>query len=92
LHKDRRRPRGTAQGEEVAMQLDPPAQDRPARHRLRAALVWSGLTLLAALAIALALVIATLALELGSEPPPPPTTPMPVSLPGGGGGGHPMAQ
>jgi hypothetical protein len=92
LHKDRRRPRGTAQGEEVAMQLDPPAQDRPARHRLRAALVWSGLTLLAALAIALALVIATLALELGSEPPPPPTTPMPVSPPGGGGGGHPMAQ
>jgi hypothetical protein len=74
------------------MQLDPPAQDRQARHRLRAVLVSSGLTLLAALAIALALVIATLAQELGSEPAPPPTTPMPVSPPGGGGGGHPMAQ
>ena len=76
------------------MQLDLPAQDRPARHRLRGVLVWSGLTLLAALAIGLALVIATLALELGSEPPPPPTTPMPVSPPGGGGagGGHPVAQ
>ena len=53
------------------MQLDPPAQDRPAHRRLHLVLVWSGLTLLAALAIALALVIATLALELGSEPPPP---------------------
>jgi hypothetical protein len=76
------------------MQLDPPAHDRQARHRLRAVLAWSGLTLLAALAIALALIIATLALELGSEPPPPPTTPMPVSPPGGGGGGggHPLAQ
>ena len=74
------------------MQLDPPAQDQPARPRLQGLLVWSGLTLLAALAIALALVIATLALEFGSEPPPPPTTPMPVSPPGGGGGGHPMAQ
>jgi hypothetical protein len=71
------------------MQLDPPAQDRPARHRLRAVLVWSGLTVLAALAIALALVIATLALELGHDPaPPPPTTPMPVSPPGGGGHPH----
>ena len=74
------------------MQLDPPAQDRLARRRLRGALVWSGLTLLAALAIALALVIASLALELGSEPASPPTAPMPVSPPGGGGGGHPMAQ
>jgi hypothetical protein len=74
------------------MQLDPPAQDRPARHRLRGALVWSGLTLLAALAIALALVIATLAQELRSEPAPPPTTPVQVSPPGGGGGGHPVAQ
>jgi hypothetical protein len=74
------------------MQLDPPAQDRPARHRLRGALVWSGLTLLAALAIALALVIATLAQELRSEPAPPPTTPVHVSPPGGGGGGHPVAQ
>jgi hypothetical protein len=74
------------------MQLDPPAQDRPARHRLRAALVWSGLTLLAALAIALTLVIVTLTQELGSEPAPPPTTPMHLSPPGGGGGGHPVAQ
>jgi hypothetical protein len=74
------------------MQLDPPAQDRPARHRLRAVLVWSGLTLLAALAIALALVVATLAQELRSEPAPPPTAPMHVSPPGGGGGGHPVAQ
>jgi hypothetical protein len=74
------------------MQLDPPAQDRPARHRLRAALVWSGLTLLAALAIALTLVVATLTQELRSEPAPPPTTPMHVSPPGGGGGGHPLAQ
>ena len=73
------------------MQLDPPAQDRLARRWLRGALVWSGLTLLAALAIALALVIATLALQLGTEPaPPPPTTPMPVSPPGGRG--HPLAQ
>ena len=74
------------------MQLDPPAQDRPARHRLRAALVWSGLTLLATLAIALTLVIATLTQELRSEPAPPPTTPMHVSPPGGGGGGHPLAE
>jgi hypothetical protein len=74
------------------MQLDPPAQDRPARHRLRGALVWSGLTLLATLAIALALVIATLTQELRSEPAPPPTTPVHVSPPGGGGGGHPMAE
>ena len=70
------------------MQLDPPAQDQPARRRLRGMLVWSGLTLLAALAIALALVIATLALELGSEPPPPPTAPIQFSPPGG----HLMAQ
>ena len=74
------------------MQLDPPAQDRQARHRLRAALVWSGLTLLAALAIALTLVVATLTQELRSEPAPPPTAPMHVSPPGGGGGGHPVAQ
>jgi hypothetical protein len=75
------------------VQLDPPAHDRQARHRLRGALVWGGLTLLAALAITLALVIATPALELGADPaPPPPTAPMPVSPPSGGGGGHPMAQ
>jgi hypothetical protein len=74
------------------MQRNPPAQDRQARHRLRGALVWSGLTVLAALAIALTLVIATLTQELRSEPAPPPTTPMHVSPPGGGGGGHPVAQ
>jgi hypothetical protein len=74
--------------EEVAMQLHPPIQDRLARRRLRGVLVWSGLTLLAALAIALALVIATLALELGTEPPPPPTPPIQFSPPGG----HQMAQ
>jgi hypothetical protein len=71
------------------MQLDPPAQDRPARRRLRGVLGWSGLTLLAALAIALALVIASLALELGSQPaPPPPTPPIQFSPPGG----HPTPQ
>ena len=48
------------------MQLDPPAQGGEAGRRLRGLVVWSGLTLLAALAIALALVIASLALELGS--------------------------
>jgi hypothetical protein len=72
------------------MQLDPPARDRPARHGLRAVLVWSGLTLLAALAIALALVIATLALELGSEPAPPPIAPTQIGP--SGGSGHPMPQ
>jgi hypothetical protein len=51
------------------MQLDPPAQEGEVRRRLGGLLVWSGLTLLAALALALALamVIASLALELGSE-------------------------
>src|ERR671912_301864 len=52
------------------MQLDPPAQEGNARRRLRGLLVWSGLTLLAAVALALAMVIASLALELGSGPPP----------------------
>jgi hypothetical protein len=47
------------------MPLDPPAQEDTARRRLRTVLVWSGLTLLAALALVLALVIASLALELG---------------------------
>ena len=77
------------------MQLDPPPQERPSRPRLHALLVWSGLTLLAALAIALALVIASLALQLGTDPAPPPTPPIQSSPPGGGGGGgggHPMAQ
>jgi hypothetical protein len=49
------------------MQLDPPAQEGEVRRRLGGLLVWSGLTLLAALALALAMVIASLALELGSE-------------------------
>lgn len=48
------------------MQLDPPASSGEARRRLRRVLVWSGLTLLAALALALAMVIASLTLELGS--------------------------
>jgi hypothetical protein len=71
------------------MQLDPPAQGGEAGRRLRGLVVWSGLTLLAALAIALALVIASLALELGSQPAPPaPTPPIQFSPPGG----HSMAQ
>ena len=74
------------------MQLDPPAQEVPGRPRLHGLLVWSGLTLLAALAIALAIVIATLALQLGSQPTPAPTPPIQSGPPGGGGGGHPMAQ
>jgi hypothetical protein len=69
------------------MLLNPPAQEGEMRRRLRGLLVWSGLTLLAALA--LALVIASLALELGSGPaPPPPTSPIQFSPPGG----HQMAQ
>jgi hypothetical protein len=56
------------------MQLDPPAQEGEVRRRLRGLLVWSGLTLLAALA---------LALELGSQPAPPPTSPIQFSPPGG---------
>jgi hypothetical protein len=76
------------------VQFDPPAQDRPVRPRLHGVLVWSGLTLLAALAIALAMVIASLALELGAQPASTPTPPIQTSPPGGGGGGggHPMAQ
>ena len=71
------------------MQLNPPAQGGEAGHRLRGLVVWSGLTLLAALAIALAMVIASLALELGSGPaPPPPTSPIQFSPPGG----HPTPQ
>jgi hypothetical protein len=58
------------------------------RRRLRGLLVWSGLTLLAALALALAMVIASLALELGSGPAPPPTSPIQFSPPVG----HPMPQ
>jgi hypothetical protein len=65
------------------MQLDPPAQEGEVRRRLRGLLVWSGLTLLAALALALAMVVASLALELGSQPAPPPTSPIQISPPGG---------
>ena len=65
------------------MQLDPPAQEGEVRRRLRGLLVWSGLTLLAALALALAMVIASMALELGSQPAPPPTSPIQISPPGG---------
>jgi hypothetical protein len=71
------------------MQLNPPAQEGEVRRRLRGLLVWSGLTLLAAVALALTMVIASLALELGSGPaPPPPTSPIQFNPPGG----HPMAQ
>jgi hypothetical protein len=70
------------------MQLDPPAQEGEVRRRLRGLLVWSGRTLLAALALALAMVIASLALELGSQPAPPATPPMQYGPPVG----HPMAQ
>jgi hypothetical protein len=59
------------------------AQDHPAHRRLRPVLVWSGLTLLAALAIALALLIATLALELGTDPAPSPSPPIQISPPAG---------
>ena len=65
------------------MQLDPPAQDGDARRRLRGLLVWSALTLLAAVALALAMVVASLALEVRSEPAPPPTAPLEFS-PGAG--------
>jgi hypothetical protein len=69
------------------MQLNPPAQEGEMRRRLRGLLIWSGLTLLAALA--LAMVIASLALELGSGPaPPPPTSPIQFSP----AGGHPTPQ
>src|SRR5919198_956824 len=61
--------------EEAAMQLDRPAQGGDPRRRLRGLLIWSGLTLLAALALALAMVIASLALELGTESAPSPTSP-----------------
>jgi hypothetical protein len=63
------------------MQLDPPAFGAEARRQFHRVLVWSSLTLLAALA--LAMVIASLALELGSEPAPPSTPPMQFSPPVG---------
>ena len=71
------------------MQLNPPAQEGEMRRRLRGLLIWSGLTLLAALALALATVIASLALKLGSGPAsPPPTPPIQFSP----AGGHPTPQ
>ena len=67
------------------MQLDPPAPSGQAPLRVRGVLVWSGLTLLAAVAM----VTASLALELGSGPAPPlPTSPIQFSPPGG----HPTPQ
>jgi hypothetical protein len=65
------------------MRLDRPAQGGDPRRLLRGLLLWSGLTLLAALALALAMVIASLALQLGSEPAPPPTSSIQFSPPGG---------
>jgi hypothetical protein len=70
------------------MELDPPASGGEVHRRFGRVLVWSGLTLLAALALALAMVIASLALELGSQPAPPSTPPMQFSPPVG----HPMPQ
>ena len=60
------------------MKLDSPTQGVAARRRLRPVLVWSGVTLLAALALALAMVVASLALQLGSDPGPAPTAPPPA--------------
>jgi hypothetical protein len=66
------------------MQLDPPAHDGRPRRRLRGLLVWSALTLLAAIALALAMVVASLTLELRSDSaPPPPTPPMQINPPAG---------
>jgi hypothetical protein len=66
------------------MQLDPPVHDGHPGRRHRGLLVWSALTLLAALALALAMVVASLALELRSDPtPPPPTPPMQFNPPAG---------
>jgi hypothetical protein len=59
------------------------AQDHQAHRRLRPVLVWSGLSLLTALAIALALLIATLALQLGTDPAPSPCPPIQISPPAG---------
>jgi hypothetical protein len=48
------------------MQLNPPLSGAEARRRFRRVLVWSSLTLLAALALALALAMVIASLELGS--------------------------
>jgi hypothetical protein len=72
------------------MQLDRPAQDGQRRRRFRELLIWSSLTLLAALALALAMVIASLALELGPESAPSPTSPTQFRPAGGHSMLHPM--
>jgi len=73
------------------MQLDSFSEGSAPRRRLRPALVWSGLVVLATVALALAIVVASLALELGSDPTPPTSTPpatAPLQL--GPSLGHPM--
>ena len=57
------------------MQLDSFSEGIAPRRRLRPALVWGGLVVLATVAVALAIVVASLALELGSDPTPPTSTP-----------------
>jgi hypothetical protein len=65
------------------MQLDPPAPGADTSRRLRRLLVWSVLTVLAAIALALAMVLASLALAPHPDSAPPPTPPM--QFPAGGG-------
>jgi hypothetical protein len=75
------------------MQLDSFSEGSAPRRRLRPALVWSGLVVLATVALALAIVVASLALELGSDPTPPTSTPpatAPLQL--GPSLGHPMPE
>jgi hypothetical protein len=64
------------------MQLDPPAPDADPSRRLRRLLVWSALTVLAAIALALAMVLASLALAPHPDSAPPPTAP--IQFPSGG--------
>jgi hypothetical protein len=71
------------------MQPDPLAHGDP-RRRLRKLLIWSGLTLLAAVALALAMVVASLALEVRSEPAPAPPPRPPIEF--GPPAGHATAQ
>ena len=75
------------------MQLDSFSEGSAPRRRLRPALVWSGLVVLATVAVALAIVVASLALELGSDPTPPTSTP-PATAPlqRGPSLGHPMPE
>jgi hypothetical protein len=60
------------------MQLAPPAGEVIGR-RFRGVLIWSALTLLAAVALALTMVLVGLALEPRSEPAPPPKPPRELS-------------